>query len=405
MSIIQELEKAQVAAILGDRSIPPFAPGDTVKVNVKVTEGTRTRIQAYEGVCIARAGGGLNENFTVRKISYGEGVERVFPVYSPSIDSIEVVRRGKVRRAKLYYLRGRRGKSARIAEKQDHASREAAAWHRKQRPSRHALAAANIMDGRPGAALSATGRAFTTFAGIAEVAGGPAAANAILTIFAVTAGSILWNGGRSGVLSRRTLLKTIGLGALGVVGLTSYAFAIEPRFRLVVTRYRLALPDWPANSKPLSMAVIADIHACDPWMPLSRVSEIVSVANSLAPDVTLLLGDYVAGPPPLPHLGGAADRVGPGAGRPFRSARRLWRHRQSRLVARYRRRAARLRRQQSSADGKRRACAWSRRTGRPSGWSASATSSPIHSGVGVSAVSTICRGRLRRSPRTARRSF
>ncbi len=127
MSIIQELEKAQAAAILGDRTIPPFAPGDTVKVNVKVTEGTRTRIQAYEGVCIARAGGGLNENFTVRKISYGEGVERVFPVYSPSIDSIEVVRRGKVRRAKLYYLRGRRGKSARIAEKQDHGTRSAAA--------------------------------------------------------------------------------------------------------------------------------------------------------------------------------------------------------------------------------------------------------------------------------------
>ncbi|MCR4282535.1 MAG: 50S ribosomal protein L19, partial [Bauldia sp.] len=96
------------------------APGDTVKVNVKVTEGTRTRIQAYEGVVIGRSGGGLNENFTVRKISYGEGVERVFPVYSPSVDSIEVVRRGKVRRAKLYYLRGRRGKSARITEKQDH---------------------------------------------------------------------------------------------------------------------------------------------------------------------------------------------------------------------------------------------------------------------------------------------
>jgi large subunit ribosomal protein L19 len=125
MSIIQELEKAQAAAILGDRTIPEFAPGDTVKVNVKVTEGTRTRIQAYEGVCIARAGGGLNENFTVRKISYGEGVERVFPIYSPSIDSIEVVRRGKVRRAKLYYLRGRRGKSARIAEKQEHGSRAA----------------------------------------------------------------------------------------------------------------------------------------------------------------------------------------------------------------------------------------------------------------------------------------
>jgi large subunit ribosomal protein L19 len=99
--------------------VPEFGPGDTVKVNVKVTEGTRTRIQAYEGVVIARQGGGLNESFTVRKISYGEGVERVFPVYSPSVDSVEVVRRGKVRRAKLYYLRGRRGKSARITEKQD----------------------------------------------------------------------------------------------------------------------------------------------------------------------------------------------------------------------------------------------------------------------------------------------
>ena len=125
MTIIQELEKEQIAAIVGNKPIPDFAPGDTVKVNVKVTEGTRTRIQAYEGVCIGRAGGGLNENFTVRKISYGEGVERVFPVYSPSIDSIEVVRRGKVRRAKLYYLRGRRGKSARIAEKQDFKARTA----------------------------------------------------------------------------------------------------------------------------------------------------------------------------------------------------------------------------------------------------------------------------------------
>jgi large subunit ribosomal protein L19 len=119
MTIIRELEKEQAAAILGDRTIPAFMPGDTVKVNVKVTEGTRTRVQAFEGVVIARAGGGLNENFTVRKISYGEGVERVFPVYSPAIDSIEVVRRGKVRRAKLYYLRGRRGKAARITEKQD----------------------------------------------------------------------------------------------------------------------------------------------------------------------------------------------------------------------------------------------------------------------------------------------
>jgi large subunit ribosomal protein L19 len=125
MTIIQELEKEQIAAIVGDKTIPDFGPGDTVKVNVKVTEGTRTRIQAYEGVCIARAGGGLNENFTVRKISYGEGVERVFPVYSPSIDSIEVVRRGKVRRAKLYYLRGRRGKAARIVEKQEMKARTA----------------------------------------------------------------------------------------------------------------------------------------------------------------------------------------------------------------------------------------------------------------------------------------
>lgn len=125
MNIISEIEKEQAAAVLGDKTIPEFAPGDTVRVNVKVTEGTRSRVQAYEGVCIARSGGGLNESFTVRKISYGEGVERVFPVYSLSIDSIEVVRRGKVRRAKLYYLRGRRGKSARIAEKQDRRTRTA----------------------------------------------------------------------------------------------------------------------------------------------------------------------------------------------------------------------------------------------------------------------------------------
>jgi large subunit ribosomal protein L19 len=127
MNIIQELEKEQAAAVMGGKAVPEFAPGDTVKVNVKVTEGTRTRIQAYEGVVIARSGGGINENFTVRKISYGEGVERVFPIFSPSIDSIEVVRRGKVRRAKLYYLRGRRGKSARITEKQDTRGAEAGA--------------------------------------------------------------------------------------------------------------------------------------------------------------------------------------------------------------------------------------------------------------------------------------
>jgi large subunit ribosomal protein L19 len=118
MNLIQQLEKEQAAAIAAKRAVPQFAPGDTVKVNVKVVEGDRSRLQAYEGVVIARSGSGLNENFTVRKISYGEGVERVFPVYSPLIDSIEVIRRGKVRRAKLYYLRGRTGKSARIAERQ-----------------------------------------------------------------------------------------------------------------------------------------------------------------------------------------------------------------------------------------------------------------------------------------------
>jgi large subunit ribosomal protein L19 len=120
MNVIQQIE-AEHAAQLPGAKMPPFQPGDTVVVNVKVAEGERTRVQAYEGVCIARSGHGLNENFTVRKISYGEGVERVFPVYSPMIDSVRVVRRGKVRRAKLYYLRDRRGKSARIAERTDSA--------------------------------------------------------------------------------------------------------------------------------------------------------------------------------------------------------------------------------------------------------------------------------------------
>ena len=118
MNIIEQIE-AEHAAKLPGAKLPEFRPGDTVVVNVKVAEGERTRIQAYEGVCIARSGRGLNENFTVRKISYGEGVERVFPVYSPMIDSVKVLRRGKVRRAKLYYLRDRRGKSARIAERSD----------------------------------------------------------------------------------------------------------------------------------------------------------------------------------------------------------------------------------------------------------------------------------------------
>ncbi len=140
MNIIQELEKEQIKAVLAKRGVPEFGPGDTLRVMVRVTEGEPTpakgkapargakkpddkaqtfRLQAYEGVCIARQGHGVNESFTVRKISYGEGVERVFPLYSPMIDSIKLVRKGKVRRAKLYYLRGRRGKSARIVEKQD----------------------------------------------------------------------------------------------------------------------------------------------------------------------------------------------------------------------------------------------------------------------------------------------
>ncbi|ENT04243.1 50S ribosomal protein L19 [Brucella sp. 63/311] len=117
--IIRQLEAEQAAKIEEKRKLPDFQPGDTVRLQVRVTEGTRTRVQAYEGVCIARSGAGLNENFTVRKISYGEGVERVFPVYSPIVEGVEVVRRGKVRRAKLYYLRGLTGKAARIAEKKD----------------------------------------------------------------------------------------------------------------------------------------------------------------------------------------------------------------------------------------------------------------------------------------------
>ena len=117
MDVIKALEQEEAARVMGDKKIPVFEPGDTVRVNVKIKEGERERVQAYEGVCIARSGGGLQENFTVRKISFGEGVERVFPLRSPMIDSIEVKRRGVVRRAKLYYLRDRRGKSARIAER------------------------------------------------------------------------------------------------------------------------------------------------------------------------------------------------------------------------------------------------------------------------------------------------
>ena len=117
MNLLQELEAEQVAKLAANRPIPPFQPGDTVKVSVRVVEGERERVQAFEGVCIARKNAGINSNFTLRKISYGEGVERVFPLHSPRISAIEVVRRGAVRRAKLYYLRGLRGKKARIAER------------------------------------------------------------------------------------------------------------------------------------------------------------------------------------------------------------------------------------------------------------------------------------------------
>ena len=119
MNILQELEQEQIAKLAAEKAMPNFAPGDTIKVSVKVVEGTSERIQAYEGVCIARKNDGLHSSFTVRKISYGEGVERVFPLYSPNVDSVEVIRRGDVRRAKLYYLRGRQGKRARIAERTD----------------------------------------------------------------------------------------------------------------------------------------------------------------------------------------------------------------------------------------------------------------------------------------------
>jgi large subunit ribosomal protein L19 len=119
MGLIQELEAEAIAAFSESKSIPEFRPGDTLRVGVRVVEGERTRVQNYEGVCIARSNRGINSNFTVRKMSFGEGVERVFPLYSPNIDSIEVVRRGAVRRAKLYYLRGRTGKRARITERRD----------------------------------------------------------------------------------------------------------------------------------------------------------------------------------------------------------------------------------------------------------------------------------------------
>ena len=127
MNLLKQIEQEQITKLTTGKEIPDFAPGDTVIVNVKVVEGERSRVQAYEGVCIARTGGGINQSFTVRKISYGEGVERVFPLYSPMVDSIKVVRRGKVRRAKLYYLRGLRGKKARITEGTGHGGEQAEA--------------------------------------------------------------------------------------------------------------------------------------------------------------------------------------------------------------------------------------------------------------------------------------
>lgn len=164
-NIIQQLEAEQAAKIEAKRTLPEFSPGDTLRVNVRVTEGNRTRVQAYEGVCIARSGGGLSESFTVRKISYGEGVERVFPIYSPLVEGVEIVRRGKVRRAKLYYLRDRRGKAARIVEntgtrarKLNESERQAAA-EEKARLEAEKVAAAQALAAEKAAAEAAEAKA------------------------------------------------------------------------------------------------------------------------------------------------------------------------------------------------------------------------------------------------------
>ena len=150
MNTLQGFEQKQVAKLVAERPVPDFSPGDTVRVNVKVVEGDRERVQAYEGVCIARKNAGINSSFTVRKISYGEGVERVFPLYSPRLESIEVVRHGKVRRAKLYYLRDLRGKSARITERTT--GRGDAGKRRKGKASEAASNAASEQDGAAKAA-------------------------------------------------------------------------------------------------------------------------------------------------------------------------------------------------------------------------------------------------------------
>ncbi|TDK34437.1 50S ribosomal protein L19 [Rhizobium deserti] len=176
MNIIQELEAEQAAKIEAQRKLPEFEAGDTIRVNVRVKEGARTRVQAYEGVCIARSGGGINESFTVRKISYGEGVERVFPVYSPMVEGVEIVRRGKVRRAKLYYLRDRRGKSARIVEntgtrarKLNDAERQAVA-EEKARIEAEKVAAAQALAAEKAAAEAAEAKAAAEAAEAAKAA-------------------------------------------------------------------------------------------------------------------------------------------------------------------------------------------------------------------------------------------
>jgi large subunit ribosomal protein L19 len=176
MNIIQEIEAEQVAKIEAKRKLPDFSPGDTLRVNVRVTEGTRTRVQAYEGVCIARSGGGINESFTVRKISYGEGVERVFPVCSPMVEGVDIVRRGKVRRAKLYYLRDLRGKAARIVEntgtrarKLNDAERQAVVQE-KARLEAEKVAAAQALAAEKAAAEAAEAKAAAEAAEAAEAA-------------------------------------------------------------------------------------------------------------------------------------------------------------------------------------------------------------------------------------------
>ena len=155
MNVIEQIEQERVAELAAARPILEFSPGDTIKVMVKVTEGTRERVQAFEGVCIARRNRGINSSFTVRKISYGEGVERVFPLYSPRIDRIELIRRGDVRRAKLYYLRGLRGKRARIAEKTTGAAGKAAARERLAANQAKAAAKKIIADKKAAAAAAA----------------------------------------------------------------------------------------------------------------------------------------------------------------------------------------------------------------------------------------------------------